>query len=707
MPKTSFIRFAALALAWSAACAGAAFAQDPTQTDHPSVKYVDVSAERGILTYRNQDGQGSGVAAADFDGDGDVDIFVPQAKGRGPRLYVNSGEGYFTDEAGSRGLGGTREGRVGLFFDYDNDGDLDLLVANDDDLEPSTFTLYRQDAGQFTDVTAAAGLLKAPVIEAYPLWWGGICAGDINNDGYLDFYTCQFLGPAQLFLNNGDGTFSDISVSSGIAAPDLFCHQPIMFDFNGDGWTDIYQAVDFAPNELWINQHDNTFVDMAAQAGLDNSMNDMGVTLGDYDNDGDFDMYITNIYRDGKHNVLYRNDSVPDTMRCVEVSQAMGNANGGWGWGTTFMDLDRDGNEDIVATNGYYSGSWPVPDTTRVFWNPNGGATPFISEAFCVQMDDTLWGSSLVAADFDRDGDLDILQVAMASPTSSGQLRLMDNQAGFPASENHWLVVKPRIDGPNRYAVGTVVKASAAGKNMMRQISAGTSYLGQEPYEAFFGLGPGILVDVEVDWPDGAVTTLNDQNVDQVITVTRPAVIAPAVSAALEEVTPTHARISWQADGVTGTSVTVQRREGAGPWVSIGDLVTDAAGACTYDDAAVVAGRTYAYRLSFTYNGSPFLLGEIQVVVPARALALAGATPNPSPGGLQVAFALPDASPATLALYDLGGRLLRSVDVGAMGPGGHTVDLGAGLDLESGLYLIRLSQGGRHLTRKAALILRP
>jgi hypothetical protein len=679
----------------------------PARSQHPSVQFVDVSTARGLLGFRNAHGQGAGIAAADFDNDGDVDVYVPQAKGRSDQLYVNSGEGYFTEEAGVHGLARNDESRVALWIDYDNDGDLDLLIANDDELETSSFYLYRQDAGgMFTDVTVAAGIVKPPQFELSPdggAWWGGLAAGDINNDGFLDFYCAQGSGPAHLFLNNGDGSFSDISESSGVSPEWLERHQPVMYDFNGDGWIDIYVAVDFNPNELWINQGDNTFVDMAYPAGLANLMNDMGVTLGDYDNDGDLDIYVTNIFINGKHNVLFRNDSVQDTLRFVEVSRPMGVDNGRWGWGATFMDMDNDGDVDLAATNGYFTDGWPS-DTSKFFWNQEKGTVPFVEEGEIVGFADSFWGSGLIAVDFDLDGDLDLMQACVASNVTTGRLRLLDNQSGFPVDQNNWLVVRPRIDGPNRFAIGAVVRARGGGLEMMRLISAGASYLSQEPAEAFFGAGLATLLDLTIEWPDGVVTTMDGVAVNQVLTITRPAVIAPVVEVVSSEVNGSSVRLRWRIDGMAGVTVTVQRRSPGGAWTARADVTTDALGICDFVDDTVTPGMSYQYRLSFSVQGNPFLLGLVGVAVPPAALSLAGAVPNPSPAGLNVRFSLPSASPATLSLHDLQGRMLIQIDVGPLGPGTHAVDLAAGLVLDPGIYWIRLDQDARILTRKAVLL---
>jgi hypothetical protein len=264
----------------------------PAAAAHGQVpfRFDDVSAQRGIGSYRMAAGMGAGVAAADYDGDRDIDLFVPTAEGEADQLYQNIGNGKFVEVAADVGLDSTTRSRTALWLDYDGDGDLDLLVATDHDwMTTGPYTLYRQDDGVFTDVTAGSGLdVPAPVREDHPIipHRGGLCAGDINGDGHLDVYSLQWNGLPHLFLSNRDGTFHDITSSSGVDTALYYAHQPMMHDFDRDGWTDIYAAIDFLHNALYINQRNGTFVDVAAAAGADNAMNDMGMSLGDVDNDG-------------------------------------------------------------------------------------------------------------------------------------------------------------------------------------------------------------------------------------------------------------------------------------------------------------------------------------------------------------------------------------------------------------------------------------
>jgi hypothetical protein len=491
--------------------------------------FADVTADRGIGGYVASVGDIAGVAAADYDNDGDIDIFVPTGAGIADQLYENDGFGSFTNIAQNAGVDSTDSHRVALFFDYDGDDLLDLAVAGDCYDPPGlpdrsgpcsvpTLILYRQTSpGFFADVSAGAGLevqLTTGNIESL----GGIAAGDIDNDGYLDIFISTWGQQTWLFLNNADGSFTDISQSSTVGiGPTDSGWQPMFHDWNGDGWADIYAAIDFNPNHLWINQGDKTFNREEVAAGLDSAFNEMGMTLGDADNDGDFDIFITNIFTAGKHNVLFRNDSVGALLDFNDVAAGAGVDATGWGWGTTFFDANNDGWLDLAATNGYRGIAGVEDDPSRFFLSEGLGIISFTDQSSSVGFDDTDLGSSLVAFDYNRDGGLDMLQTTV----DGGPIRLLENQYTGAGSRHNHLVVKPRRQlGGNRRAIGAVVRASVGSKTYSRLITAGTSMAGQEPAEAFFGLGAATTVDsVAVEWPDGTVTTRTSVAAGQEITV--------------------------------------------------------------------------------------------------------------------------------------------------------------------------------------------
>ncbi|NOT01182.1 MAG: hypothetical protein HOP29_11195 [Phycisphaerales bacterium] len=492
----------------------------------PPIQFVDVSAARGILPYSITTGHGGGAAAADYDNDGDVDLFIPNDAGVADQLYRNLGNGQFEEIAAAAGVASMNANRTGLWIDYDGDRDLDLLVGNDVIGHPTVFRLYRQESPtQFTDVTVAAGLMLPMPADAQalqPQHFSGPCAGDFNRDGYVDLFVPFWNSRSRVLLNNGNGAFVEVSGTCGVGLAAMWGHQAVFVDFDEDGWGDFYESIDYGPNRYWRNQTDGTFVDVAPATGMANAMHDMGVSLGDYDNDGDFDIYVTNIdYNVNFHNVLLRNDSSGGTLEFREVSAASGVDHGGWGWGATFFDADADGWLDIAATNGWKAGEEFINDQSKFFQNP--GAPPFVfsDESVAVGFNDTFWGAALIAFDYDRDGDLDLVQACRGGP-----LRLLENQSTLPpGQQQHYLVVQPRTGGLNHFAIGAVVRIQAGGLNQMRLIAAGTSYLGQEPAEAYFGLGAANVVDVvEVTFPDGLVTVLNNVAADQVSGVSPPGV---------------------------------------------------------------------------------------------------------------------------------------------------------------------------------------
>ncbi len=494
------------------------------------ITFSDVSSAAGILPYSRVGASGAGVAASDFDDDGDIDLFLPTASGTPNRLYRNLGNGTYEEIAAAAGLADTARTRAGLWFDYDADGRLDLLTLTDcfslpGCVMPRTVRLYRQVSDAvFSDVTLVAGLelALAPASDRHV---GGVAAGDVNGDGYLDLFITEWrsgssVAPdgSRLFMNTGTGSFAEGTAGASIVVDQQRRFQPIFADIDQDGDLDLYSAVDFGANQLWLNQGGGNFVEVGAASGAANAMNDMGVAPGDPDNDGDLDLYVSNIQNPPvtTYSVLLKNVSLGSTLDFDEVSGAAGLRGGGWGWGATWLDGDNDGWQDLAHTNGATLPPFDV-DQSKIFRN-NGNSSPTFTDVSAASgFNDTFLGAGLIALDFDRDGKLDLFQTTNSIGTTPA--RLLRNTSSNPG--HNYLVIQPRMPGTNHWAIGASVQVTVGGVTTLRLITAGTSFLSQEPAEAHFGLGTATQVDaVRVDWPDGTSTVVNDVAANQVLVVT-------------------------------------------------------------------------------------------------------------------------------------------------------------------------------------------
>ncbi|MEM7229754.1 MAG: CRTAC1 family protein [Planctomycetota bacterium] len=491
--------------------------------------FEDEAAQRGFVPYETS-GMTTGLSAADFNGDGYIDFFVPTAAGMSDQLYLNLGDGTVREISLAAGVSDMLQSRAALWFDYDGDHDLDLVVGRDCSSThpmpapcdpPVGVTLYEQlSDGTFADVTIGSGLEETWGAHQTS-HFGGMAAADINNDGYLDLYLCGWNRRATMYLNNGDGTFTDNTFQCGMSFLVNFYWQPLFADFNRDGWIDLFVGIDFNQNELWINDGDGTFTNRAAEAGVNSAWNEMGGSLGDFNNDGDIDIYVTNItdyeFTPGGHNRLYSAQHDDNGLHFVDVAEDSGVADGRWGWGATWIDANLDGWLDIATTNGF-PGDY-VDDTSRFFLNmgPKDGiakrAIKFANVSDLVNFNDNDICGSLISFDFDRDGDPDLLQQA----NLGGPIRLLINRA---ADTNNWLVVKPRMRGTNHFAIGAQVNVTVGDRVQAHVIGAGTSSLGQEPAEALIGLGDAMYADrVEIFWPGGGSLLLTDVEANQMLTV--------------------------------------------------------------------------------------------------------------------------------------------------------------------------------------------
>lgn len=439
---------------------------------------------------------GEGVAVGDYDNDGYPDLYV-LGYGRAI-LYHNNGNGTFTDVTAKAGVGdeGFWSTSAG-WFDYDKDGHLDLLVCNYIQWTPKN-----------------------------NLWCGE------RRQGYRaychpDNYRGQRL---KLFHSNGDGTFTDVSDKSGIGAPEAKGMGVVLADLNNDGWPDIFIANDTWPNFLFLNSHDGTFRDMSFSSGVAASEDGkyeagMGTDAADVDGDGWFDIYVTHL--DFELNRLYRNNH-DETFDDVTYSSGIGNkAIFLSGVSMKMFDYDNDGWNDIYQANGamldnihMYHSEVTYAEPKLMFRNLGQGKFEKVSELLGPDFMRPTVGRGSAIGDFDNDGDLDI-----AVLNRGDYPQLLRNDGG---NANNWLTVKLVGTKSARDGTGALLKLVSEGFTQYEQAKGGMSYMSAHDQRIHFGLGQRKTIDsLEITWLSGVVDKLSNVPVNQIITVKEGVGIVP------------------------------------------------------------------------------------------------------------------------------------------------------------------------------------
>ena len=475
-----------------------------------------------------QRNMGNGAAVGDYDGDGDIDVYVLAQLGHPNRLFRNDldqGAAGFSDVT-PPALADTGLSRVAHFADLDRDGDLDLLLVNDDSGGEASLPsrLFRNDgAAGFADVTAGSGFRPLGYLHA------GAALADYDGDGLLDVYVTNwglrvgglpaaFPGSNRLYRNRGDFVFEDVTASSGLDELADNSFSAIFSDFENDGRPDLWVALDNAPDRFLRNSAGH-FSDASTEVGALHLGNDMGIACADFDDDDDLDLFLTNItdsspipeFGTGQFNAFHVNrlDSLGET-RFEDEALARGVEDAYWGWGTQFVDVDNDGDLDLVAVTGF--DEWIADQTLQpessllhtptVLYVNDAGQFERVSGVGLDAPDDS---RALVAFDYDRDGDQDLLVTNVGQP-----LRLLENRSG---DSSHWLGVDlAGVPG----AVGARVYATVGARTQRRDVIFGRSYLAGTPAELHFGLGDARRVDVlRIDWPDGSSEVFHDVEGDR------------------------------------------------------------------------------------------------------------------------------------------------------------------------------------------------
>jgi len=501
---------------------------------------------------------GSGVGWIDYDQDGLLDLYFPQTAAtewyKPPHplhstLYHNNGDGTFTDVTDKAGVGA-----VGLYAqgvavgDYDNDGYPDLYVTG-----YGRAILYHNNGdGTFTDVTAKAGVGDEGQWSTSAGWF------DYDKDGYLDLLVCNYIDwtaktnlwcgehrmgyraychpdnyrglHLKLYHNNHDGTFTDVSLKSGVGVPEVKGMGVVLADLNNDGWPDIFVANDTWPNSLLLNNKDGTFRDVSFVSGVAASEDGkyeagMGTDAADVYGDGWMDIYVTHL--DFELNRLYRNNH-DETFDDATYSSGIGNnAIMLSGVSAKFMDYDNDGWADIMQVNGamldnisLYHSEVAYPEPKLMFRNLGKGKFAKVSEQLGPDFMKPTVGRGSAVGDYDNDGDLDI---AISNRGEFAQL--LRNDGG---NANHWLEVMLVGTKSNRDGVGAVLKLTSEGFTQVAQRKGGMGYMSAQDPRVHFGLGQRQSIEsLEITWPSGTVDKLTNIPINRIITVKEGVGIIP------------------------------------------------------------------------------------------------------------------------------------------------------------------------------------
>ncbi|HKQ52486.1 MAG TPA: CRTAC1 family protein [Pyrinomonadaceae bacterium] len=542
--------------------------KDKKETKDFPVSFVDVAAGAGLtepVVYGGVERKrfiietnGCGVAFFDYDRDGWADLLLltgtrlegfPQGKGPTNRLYRNDRDGTFTEvteKAGLRRAGWASSVCIG---DYDSDGFEDLFITY-----WGQNVLYRNNGNAtFTDVTEKAGLAGRGT-----RWGSGCTFVDYDRDGKLDLFVANYLkfdlanapepgkganctwkgvpvncGPKGLptdtnllYHNQGDGTFKDVSESSGVSrVQGRYSMTATTTDFNNDGWTDIYVACDSTASTLYRNNRDGTFTDVAVEAGCaynedGNAQAGMGVAVGDYNGDGLMDIFKTHFSDDLP--ALYRNtgrDYFEDASRAAGFEHTRHVE-----WGTGFADFDNDGLADImIATGSVYPEvekvfkEYPHRGPRLVYQNLGNGRFKDVSTTTGTGVQSPKSSRGCAFGDFDNDGDLDVLVMNMNEPP---QLLRNDYNAGRSRGPNNWLQVKLTGTKSNPSAIGARVIVRADSRTQAQEVTSQSSYYSHNDLRLHFGMGASRKADqIEIRWPSGQTETVRDVAVNQTVKI--------------------------------------------------------------------------------------------------------------------------------------------------------------------------------------------
>lgn len=551
MGRTLWVGVSLVAL-WAAA-----FSQDTRAPIHFTYRPIDFRLDSCETEKRHApETMAGGMAAFDFNNDGHLDLFFTNGADiqtlrktsakYSNRLFENDGKGNFKDVTGHAGLAGTGYDTGVAIGDYDNDGFEDIFVGG----VHRNHLYHNNGNGTFTDVTEKSGIGK-PDKEFGPLWSVGGAWLDVNNDGLLDLFVVNYLAwdagaepacqvapgrldychpkfykatPNQLFLNNGDGTFRDISAESGIRAHPGKGMGVGIADFDLDGWMDIFVANDKLYNSFFHNKGNGKFEEIAFDAGValtedGHFISGMGVDARDLDNDGLPDLAFVAL--DYETFPIFRNlgrnrfADITASSGMARVSAPMA------GYSPTIADFDNDGSRDLFVSRGHVqalaeSTGAPIEQPNTVFRNIGRGKFGALTAEAGLTAQPPARHRGSVVGDLNGDGRIDVVVTGLSAPA---EIWINDSPG-----EYHWLEFRLQGTRSNRDAIGARIKVVAGGVSRYDHVAFAAGYASSSAGPVHFGLGVAKRAEsVEIRWPSGMVQNLKDVAADRVVRVREPA----------------------------------------------------------------------------------------------------------------------------------------------------------------------------------------